>query len=135
MKIKDIKIVSEDLSPESIKNITGIVIVDKHQGLGATKTISFSLEGTVKEKLMQYKEKTGNDWPGRSEQTYTTFEKHVSKSLNIGKEPLKLEVCENDKEAQGAIDDLVICAKVWLKEDKEIKNERVTKKEVEALSL
>jgi hypothetical protein len=117
MKRKITRIIPADHSPESIRNVTTIVINSEKNGFSIDATI-VHLEGTVEEKLQQYKEATGKDWTGYSERVFSEMDHGEPTSLNLGQQPLMLLKSKEDQEVQDKIDALVVQAKQWLRENK-----------------
>ena len=113
------------LEPDSIRNVVSVVVILGNRGLGFADIESFSLDGTVEEKLSQYKEATGKDWAGMPEQTYTVAEEQS--------EPVSLGLCQKKPyqhinpataKAQEKINALVKLASEYLEEAKREKIEK-----------
>ena len=110
-------------SPDSIKNVVSIVRVIGNRGLGFADVESHSLDGTVEEKLKQYKEITGKDWSGYGERTFSVVEKVEPVTLALGTKPPDLLPCNQKAtdDANAKIAALVEQAEVWLAENEEAK--------------
>ena len=71
-KKKKVIVVPADTSRESIMKLVCISNVTGRGWSGArTEVVRFS--GTLEERLQQYRDAFGKEWPGFSEQTYTTI--------------------------------------------------------------
>lgn len=111
------KVIQADHSPESIADVSSIVIVEENHGLGHLNCKSFQLNGSIKQKLNQYKEITGKEWFGFDEQVVSTPIYSVKiESLNLGQLP-KRSVCKATRDAQIKIDMLTAKAKRWFNEN------------------
>ena len=135
-QIKKINVIPADHSPESIRNVMSIVFIDKKKGLGShSQTTHLSLQGTVEERLAQYKAHTGEDWQGFDEETFTTYEEKKPVSLNLGQATSNRIIPVADVEVQEKIDAMAQEARDWLEENEAAKKRWVAKKEVETLAI
>lgn len=117
-------VIPADHSPESIKNVVSIVLIDNNRGLGFVDVRSISLDGTVEEKLKQYKEATGKDWSGRPEQVFSVKEESDEPTtLGLGQKKPYRHVNPVTEEAQKKIDALAKLATRYLEEAKREKIE------------
>jgi len=135
-KITKVKTIPANYSPESIGNVASIVFVVEDSGMGHIITDSISLEGTVEEKLAQYKAHTGKDWKGLDKQTLIIHEKvKESVSLGLGQTTPTRILLPIDIKVQENIDALTEKARLSIVENEEAKKQWVAQKEVEALTV
>jgi hypothetical protein len=123
-----------DHSPETIADVFSIVVSTTDKGTGHIHNKIVHLEGTVEEKLQQYKDATGKDWNGFDEQVFTAHDDTKPVSLNLGNAAPKL-LARPDPETQAKIDALTAQAEKWIEESREAKRTWVTPKEVETLHI
>ena len=135
MKTEVIKQIPANYSKESIKDVVTILILGDNKGLGMIDTTIIHLDGTVDEKLQQYKEATGKDWLGTPAQTISevTYDEPAV-CLDMGKALIENIRSKEDQEVQDKIDALAEDAREFLKQNEQAKKAWVTKKEVEALT-
>lgn len=122
-----------DHSPETIKDVFTIVMTLAKKGTGHVDTRIVHLDGTIEEKLQQFKDATGNDWNGFEEQVFGVQNNIEPISLNLGNVTPTL-IMKPDKETQDKIDALTAQAQRWIEESQTAKSRWVTPKEVEALT-
>jgi len=105
-----------DHSPESIKDVTTILLVGENKGLSMVDTTIIHLEGTVEEKLEQYKKVTGKDWSGFDERVCSIIDRGQSTSLNLGQNAPAKRKLSVDQRAQDKVDALTKEAHEFLKQ-------------------
>ncbi len=122
MRKKVVRVVPADPRPESIANLLTVVEIVGNRGMGHADVKTYHFEGTVEEKLQQYREYFGKEWPGTSEQTFTSYEEREPVSLNLGqKDNLELRGKRISREAQEKVDALVEEARATLRWSEEMK--------------
>lgn len=126
-----------DRRPESIADVVSIVLVDELKGAGHISTYVIHFEGTVVEKLAQYKAATGRDWRGTSESVISTTEQSGEViSLNLGREEWKPVQNPVTAEFQKKFDALSHEARCYLAENEKEKERRAAEKKlIEAQAL
>lgn len=123
MSDKIVRIVPEDRRPETIANVVCVMRIVGGNFSGAHTDV-LRLEGTVEEKLQQYRDWAGKEWNGFGEQRFTEFKKKKeSGGLNLGKKkeyepPYGIRI---SREAQDKIDALVEEARETLRWNEEMK--------------
>lgn len=121
-KPTDVVILPENRSPESIADVVSVLVIHDDRGMGFVDTEHISLSGTVKQKLKQYKEATGRDWPGTSEAVIRKRKKVEMASINLGKSTHEVRVVHPETAAaQKKIDALTKRADKYLEQDREYK--------------
>ena len=112
--------VPSNRDPATIAEVFSIVVSDKDKETGQVHNRIVHLEGTVAEKLQQYKDATGNDWNGFDEQVFGVYEEVADVSLGLN---TKLEriISGPDKKTQAEIDKITEQAERWLNENETIK--------------
>lgn len=125
--MRKVRQIPEDRSPESIKDVVSILVLIKEEGFGLTRTECYLLDGTVEEKLQQYKDATGTEWNGLAAQTITEPDDTKPISLNLGQQKPDTSVCKHTQEAQEKIDALVVEARALLALNDKEKQKRATK--------
>ena len=135
MKKKIVRISPANHSPETIKDVLSIVLVEKKKDFGSVDVVIVHLKGTIEEKLQQYKDATGVDWNGFNEQVFTEIDQTETICLNLGPKPLERILSKADIKAQRAIDALTAEAKLLHIENETVKQKWVAPKEVETLTI
>jgi len=142
MPKKIVRTIAEDRSPETIANVVCIVRIIGNTFSGANVDV-LRLNGTVKEKLEQYRKWVGKEWAGHNEKRFTEYiyeEEPISLDLGQVKYEAPYGV-RISREAQERIDALVVEAdKVlewneemihsWPKRREKLKEDRTTKKKL-----
>ena len=105
-------------SPDSIEDVFSVVLVNSSLNDGRVDTRICHLEGTVEEKLQQYKDFTGEDWKGFDEQVFSTPINPEPTYLNLGKVNYERTPHPADVEVQEKIDALTALAARHLRDNK-----------------
>lgn len=130
MKYKK-RIVPANRSPETIMNLVSLVLVTKNSGMGYISIEHISIEGTLEERLAQYKAATGKEWNGHGEQVFSEPIETEPVSLNLGQKKFEPVKSKADIEVQEKIDALAAKAHRWVLEARAEKHKKklITKRE------
>lgn len=129
-----VTIIPEDRSPESIAGLTTICVVLNvgGGGIGAISTETYSFNGSVEEKLMQYQQYFGTEWPGYDKENITEYGLMDENKHGLFDVTPKRLVHPGSIRVQKQIDALVEDARRYIRENKALKRAEATKKLVEA---
>ena len=116
-----VTVVEADSSPESIGKLCAVGHFRESTGKSETCVLS----GTVEEKLAQYKEFFGKDWPGTRAATYSEIIKSDVKFVPLfGEYEITSMLNPANAKAQEAIDELTALCEQYLREDKLIQEKK-----------
>jgi len=129
MREKIIEVIPADSRPESIEQLSSILEIDRNKGLSIAGTKKYNFDGTVEEKLQQYREYFGKEWPGFPENTITKVIIPDMETIGLGQQSKEDETLTKKirRAAQKKIDKLVEEARDILKWNEKEKTKKASK--------